>query len=131
MPEATSPRPVGEAGTSYRAASGWQDEAACSSAGLSTLDAQRRLDLFALRTTSELKPHGFDPKKHPKVAEALKFCEGCPVIEQCRQYPKEEVDYPLVGVWGGTYIGWRDALANLAEAHRDGRKVRNTRSKYE
>jgi WhiB family transcriptional regulator, redox-sensing transcriptional regulator len=33
-----------------------------------------------------------------KYAEAVKVCQSCPVIQECREYGKDE----RFGVWGGT-----------------------------
>lgn len=41
----------------------------------------------------------------PPVATALRYCQECPVQAECHAYAAEATDYPMVGVWGGRYIG--------------------------
>jgi WhiB family redox-sensing transcriptional regulator len=53
----------------------------------------------------------FFPEKGGSTAPAKAVCARCPVQEPCLQYA---LDHPVDGVWGGTSVRERQALARAA-----------------
>lgn len=119
-----------DTGVSYRS-TGWQQRAACSTAGLSPEDARKREALFAMRTASQFARYQHQPDKHPDVQKAKSFCDACPVRRECKEYRENTVDFPLVGVWGGEYISYKQALETVGKATGDGRRTRHTLGRWD
>lgn len=121
---------TGDLGVSYRS-TGWQERAVCKTAGLSEEQAREREELFAVRNEGQFTRYQKQPLKHPKVQEALGFCETCPVRRECKEYRENSVDFPLVGVWGGEYVTYKEALNTLSRATSDGRRTRHTLGRWD
>lgn len=121
---------MGDTGVSYRS-TGWQERAACKTAGLPEEQARYREELFAMRSEQQFARYQHQPHKHPKVQEALSFCDRCPVQQECRDYRENTFDFPLVGVWGREYVSYKQALAQIADAKKDGRRQRHTLGRWD
>lgn len=115
---------------SYRS-TGWQQRAACSTAGLSEEEARDREELFAMRNETQFARYQNQPYEHPKVQEAIGFCHSCPVRRECKEYRQNTVDFPLVGVWGAEYWSYKQALNHIAGAKKDGRRTRHTLGRWD
>lgn len=110
--------PTRDHGVSYRE-TGWQQRAACSTAGLPPEEAKRRQELFVMRGPSSFYRYANQPLRHPAVREAVSFCHACPVREDCRRARETTADFPMVGVWHGEYISYDRAKDELAKARGD------------
>lgn len=61
-----------------------------------------------------------------RLAEAMDFCRGCPVIFACRAYAESFRDHRgrvhLQGVWGGRYYGYAGRNVQRAYERRTARR---------
>jgi WhiB family redox-sensing transcriptional regulator len=73
-------------------------------------DPDAQAEWWADAACAGADPDWFFPEKRDpwKVANAKRVCNGCPVLEPCRDYamPKRLLD----GIWGGLTAGERDRL---------------------
>lgn len=60
---------------------------------------------------AETDPELFFPERGGAVNDAKRVCRSCPAALACLQYA---MDYPVEGVWGGTSVNERKALARAA-----------------
>lgn len=89
--------------SSHPQQSSWRDHAACQFApNPSIFDAVDR--------------SMGNPYSDPFIAEAVKYCQRCPVIEDCKIDALSDTYYPASGVRFGHYFSQKDAERVMANA---------------